>query len=157
MSTKFTEVDLDTEVDDMDAEDARETLSQFMEVHEQNKDAYDNLSAEFKQAEEEYEQTIEDKEERIAEFKTQRAEEASDYVKMPADLLAERFTFSELDQIIEEGSEFSEEDEESEEDDEMLTTFAEKEEKGRTEGGTSKYRDRASTKLSEHGLPVRGE
>jgi hypothetical protein len=160
MSTDFTELELNEDVTDMDGEEAKQTLAEFMEAHQKNQSAYDAAVQEQRELETEYEEKLEEKEERIAEFKQERAEEAAEYVNIPAGLLADKFSFSEIEQIIEEGAEFSEESEEANEadEDEPITTFADREEKGRTEGGgeRSQYRQRAKQKLGEHGIPTGG-
>lgn len=142
----------------MDEEEAKKTLSEFMEAHKTNRSAYDTLSSELDDVEAEYKEKLEQKEEKLAEFKHDRAEVASEYVNIPADLIASRFSLDEVEQIIEEGAEFSEseETEEADEEDEALTSFADREERGREEGSgrTTQYRDRAEARLSEHGIPV---
>lgn len=161
--SEFTELDLNKDVADMEAQEAKQTLSEFMEAHKKNKQAYDSKAAEVDAVEDEYSEEIETLEEQLAEFREARAEKASEYVNMPPELLSERFSLDELEQIVEEGeqaAEFSEEpdagDESPEEDDGNLTTFAEREEKGRREGssGRSKYRERAKERLEAQGFPV---
>lgn len=153
--TDFDEIDLAKDVSEMSEEEAKATLTDFMETHSKNTEAYDELQTEFSEAEEEYEQTIEERDERIHEFKEDLAEEAADHVNVPADLMVERFEFSELEQIIEEGEEYSEESQESEEteeggDEDVLTTFSDKPEKGTAEGGgTSKHAERAGSKVRD--------
>lgn len=157
MTTEFEELELNKDVTSITEDEAKKTLSEFMEAHKSNRSAYDELKNKLDDKESEFEEKLEEKEERIAEFKQERAEEAAEYVNIPAELVAERFSFSEIEQIVEEGEEFSEsaEDEEEDEEDEYLTTFSEKPEKGRTEsGGPSKYRERAEQKLADHGIPV---
>lgn len=158
--TEFTELELNEDITDMSGEEAKQTLSEFMEAHQKNQSAYDKVVTDLSETETEYEQKLEEKEERIAEFKQERAEEAAEYVNIPASLLADKFSFSEIEQIIEEGAEFSEESEEADEadEDEPITTFADREEKGRAEGGSdrSQYRQRARQKLGEHGIPTGG-
>lgn len=135
---EFTEIDLQKEVSEMEPDEARETLVDFMEAHQTNRTAYDELHSKLDDVETEYQEKLEEKEERISQFKEERASEASEYVKMPDEILAEKFTFSELDQIIEEAEqaeEFSEDDETDEDESEgRLTTFSEKEEKGQAGG-----------------------
>lgn len=138
----FTEIDLAKEVSEMEPDEARETLVDFTETHQENRTAYDELATELDEVETEYQEKLEEKEERIAEFREERAEEAAEYVNMPADILAEKFTFSELDQIIEEAEEaeeFSEDDEADEEveTEDNLTTFSEKRERGQAGGNAS--------------------
>lgn len=159
--TEFTELDLGKEVDDMDEEELRTTLSDFMQEHEQNIEAYDGLETEHKEQLSEKDERIEDLQDRVSEFKQARAEDAAEHVKMPADVLAERFSFAELDQIIEEAEEFAEEDEseeESEEESKYLTDFAQREQKGKQEGGgrgpSKKHRDRAASALRNNGFPA---
>lgn len=156
--TDFTELDLSKPVDEMEADEARETLSDFMDAHRQNQDAYDAVQAEMKDIESEYSEKIEEYEQMVAEFREDKAEEAAEYVNMPAGLLADRFEYSELEQIIEDGEEFSEEEPEDDpEDDETnLTTFAEKPQKGKQEKteGTARYRDEAKAALGNHGFPT---
>lgn len=134
--TEFTDLDLSKDVSNMEEGEARETLVDFVEAHQKNRTAYDELQDELSEVETEYEDKIEDREEVIAEFKKERAEEAAEYVNIPADLVAERFEFSEIEQIIEEGAEFSEEGEDGgeEEEDPFITTFSEQEERGEAGG-----------------------
>jgi hypothetical protein len=139
--TEFTEMDLQKEVSEMEPDEARETLVDFMEAHQSNRSAYDELSTELDEVETEYNDKLEEKDEVIAEFKQERAAEAAEYVKMPEDILADKFSFSELEQIIEEAEdapEFSESDEGTEdgEEDDTLTTFSEKPERGEAGGDT---------------------
>ena len=153
--TEFTDLTLDKSVDDMTENEAKETLAQFMESHQKNQTAYDDLQTEYSEAQDEYEAKLEEKRERITEFREEKAEAAAEYVKMPAPLLAERFSISELDQIIEEGAEaeFSE-DESEEPEEEDLTTFSQKEEKGKAEsGGNEQARERARDRLRSKGFP----
>lgn len=161
--SEFNDLELNKDIADMEADEARETLSDFMEAHQKNRTVYDELQTEFSETKEEYEDKLDGRDERIAEFKEQRAEEASQYVNMPAELLADRFDFSELDQIIEEAeeadAEFAEEGGEPEEEDESdqpLTEFSDKGGKGRVDGGgTSKQaRDRARSALSNKNFPI---
>lgn len=156
--TEFTELNLSKEVDDMEADEARETLAEFMASHEENQAAYDALHADLEDIESEYKQKLEEREERIAQFKHERAEEAAKHVKMPADLLADRFSIDEIDQILEEADEANFSEDTSEDDDETddsLTTFSNKEEKGRSNGDDrSKYRSRAATVLERKNFPV---
>lgn len=157
--TEFTELDIQKDVDEMDESELRKTLSDFMEQHKKNTEAHDELRAEWSEKVEDREEEIEALEGRLSEFKQRRAEEAAEYTNVPADILAERFEFSELDQIIEEAEEsgeFSEEEEDETEESEYLTDFAEREQKGRQEsGGTSKkHRDRAKRAMKNQGFPV---
>lgn len=155
--TDFTELDLSKPVDEMEPDEARETLSDFMDSHRQNQDAYDAVQAEVDEVEAEYSEKIEEKDELIADFREDKAEEAAEYVNMPAALLADRFEYSELEQIIEDGEEFSEDEpDEDPDDDKTLTTFAEKPQKGKKEKteGTARYRDEAKSALSNHGFPT---
>jgi murein DD-endopeptidase MepM/ murein hydrolase activator NlpD len=155
--TEFNELDLAKDVSEMDGDEAKETLAEFMDAHEQNQEAYDTLKAEKRKEAEEYSEQIDELEERVSQFKQERAEEASQYANMPADLLAERFSFSELDQIIEEGEEATDEEdtefsEDEDAEDERLTTFSERPPKGKQEssGGSSYNRDRAKEKIFSH-------
>jgi ADP-ribose pyrophosphatase YjhB (NUDIX family) len=157
--TEFTELDLNSSVSDMDEQEAKQTLSEFMEAHKNNQQAYDTAVAEQEAIEEEYSERVDELEQKLGEFRDDRAEEASEYTNMPPELLAERFSLDELEQIIEEGKEadFSEEKDEPDEDNEpdSLTTFADREEKGQTGGeGASKYRSQAKAKLADHGFPT---
>lgn len=154
--TEFTDLDLQKDISDMEGDEARETLVDFMEAHQTNRSAYDGLQAELDEVETEYEEKLEEREELIREFKEDRAEKASEFTNLPADLIVERFEYSEIEQIIEEGEEFSEAEDETEEEDEesTLLEFSEKPEKGRAESGGNKYRDRAADKLAGHGFPT---
>jgi hypothetical protein len=155
--TDFEDLELNKSVDDMDADEAKQTLSEFMDSHKTNRTAYDELSTELDEVETEYQEKLEAKEELIADFRDERASEAAEYVNIPADLVASRFSLDEIEQIIEEGAEFADSgDGEGEEEDDSLTTFADRAEKGETSTSTN-YSDRARDKLSQHGLPVGGE
>lgn len=164
--TEFNDLDLNTEIPEMDEEEAKKTLSEFMEAHQTNRTAYDELDSELDDIETEYQEELEEKEEMIAEFKDERAEAAAEYVNMPADLLSERFSFSELEQIVEEGAEFSEETEEDADDDaddggddSPLTTFSDKPEKGKggsNGAGRSADREHARSVLQRNGFSVGG-
>lgn len=142
--TDFDEIDLAKDVSEMSEEEAKATLTDFMETHSKNTEAYDELQTEFGEAEEEYEQTIEERDERIHEFKEELADDAAEHVNIPSDILVDRFEFSELEQIIEEGEEYSEESQEEEtgegDSEDPLTTFSDKPEKGQAEGGSTAKR-----------------
>lgn len=154
--TDFIELDLSEDASEMDGDEAKQTLVEFMEAHQKNQNAYDELASELEETEAEFKEKLEEKEERIEEFKHEYAEEASEYVNIPADLIAERFSFSEIEKIIEEGAEFSEEAEDDggdEEDREMITDFAERPEKGKREGGGhAGDRERAKQKMAQYGI-----
>lgn len=157
--TEFTDLELNKEVSELDGEDAKQTLVDFIEAHQTNRAAYDELQAELDETETEYQEKVESLEETVAEFKSERAEEAAEYVNMPAEILAERFSFDELDQIIEEAEEseeFSEDNEpEEEEEDGSLTTFSDKPPKGKETGGSgepSKTRQKAREMLAQRGV-----
>lgn len=156
--TEFNDLELSEDVDELSEEEAKKTLSQFMESHAKNRSSYDELQTELSETETNYEEKVEELEERISEFREQRAEEAAEYVRMPESLLADRFSIDELEQIIEEGSEaeFSQEQEEpEEEDDSPLTDFADREEKGRQDGDNrAEYRQRAESVLSRRNFPL---
>lgn len=156
--TEFNELDLTKTPDDMEPEEAKKTLSEFMQAHKTNQTAYDELEQELDDVQTEYEEKLDEKRERIEEFRQERAEQAAEYVKMPADILADRFSIEELDQIIDEAAEsdeFSEDTESEEEEDESLTTFSDREEKGEAKGGRStEYRERAKERLKVKDFPV---
>lgn len=161
--TEFNDLDLTKEIADMEEDEAKKTLSTFMEKHEKNRTAYDELHTELGEVETEYTEKLEDREELIAEFTEERAAEAAEYVNIPAELVADRFSLEEIDQIIEEGSEFSEqENEESteEEEDDTITSFADRPEKGKGgsngAGGSTADRDRARNTLQRNGFTVGG-
>lgn len=153
--TDFTDLELTEDIPDMEEDEAKETLSEFMEAHKQNRTAYDELAGELDEVETEYQDKLEQREDLIAEFKQERAEKAAEYTNVPADIMVERFELEELDQIIEEGDEeFSDPDEnEDEEDEPSLLNFSEQEEKGVTDT-ESPYRDRARKALGRQGFPV---
>lgn len=156
--TEFTELDLSKDVNDLTEAEAKETLSEFVSEHRSNEEAYDELQSEYEEKLEEREERIDELEGRVDEWREERAEKAAEFVKMPADLLADRFSIEELEQIIEEGSEHSEagEVEEEEEEEQSLTTFTEKPEKGKEETPdfSEEARDRAEQRLAERGFPV---
>jgi hypothetical protein len=156
--TDFNELELNKSVDSLEADEAKKTLSEFMEQHQKNQAAYDELNDEIDELETEYKQEIAKLEKRVTEFKEERAEEAAEYVNMPADLLVDRFSIEELDQIIEEGADadFSEDEPEDEDEPENLTTFSERPEKGRKESGSKNNEavERARNRLRDHGFPT---
>lgn len=161
MTKTFNELSLDTDIEEMSEEEAKETLADFMDAHTANQKAYDARISEIHETEQEYSEKLEQYEDMVAEFTERRAEKAAEYVKMPAELLADRFSYEELDQIIEEGedADFSEEDEtdEEEEDDDRLTTFADRPEKGKKESKnktTAEFRERAQSALANKGFPT---
>jgi len=158
MSNEFTELDLQTDISDMDEEEAKETLSDFMAAHKENQVAYDEKVTELEEVESEYSEEIDELEERLAKFREQRAEDASEYVNMPAGLIAERFSHDEIEQIIEEAEsseEFTEDETDEGEDEDRLTTFSERDEKGRFDGGgSSENRSRAADKLRRRNFPA---
>lgn len=155
--TEFTELDLTKEIDGMDGEEAKMTLSEFMESHQKNKTAYDELASEIESVESEYTEKLEDLEETISEFKDEKADTAAEYVNMPADLIASRFSLEEIEQIIEEGAENFSEEEEEEDDTEpdRYTKFSDRPEKGRSDSDKrdKQVRARARSKLQSFGFP----
>lgn len=161
MTDEFNDLDLNKEIADMEADEAKKTLSEFMEKHEKNRTAYDELHTELGEVETEYQEKLEDREELITEFTEERAEEAAEYVNIPAELVADRFSLEEIDQIIEEGAEFSEqegEDPEDEPEDDTITSFANRPEKGQggSNGGSEGDRDRARNLLQRNGFTSKG-
>jgi hypothetical protein len=156
--TEFNELNFNKSVEDLEAEEARKTLSEFMEQHQKNQAAYDELEDDIDELETEYQQELAKLEKRVTEFKEERAEEAAEYVNMPADLLVDRFSIEELDQIIEEGADadFSEDEPEEEDEPDNLTTFSDRPEKGRKEAGSKNTEavERARNRLRDHGFPT---
>jgi len=149
---EFNELNTEKDIDEMEPEEAKETLSQFMDAHKENQDAYDELASDLQELDEQYSEEIEEYEARITQFTEDKAQEAAEHVEMPAELLADRFSYDELEQIVseaEEAEEFSEDEpeDEPEEDDESgkLTTFSDKPERGEAggDGDRSQYRERA--------------
>jgi len=134
----------------MEADEAKATLAEFMEKHKENVDEYESLKTEFSELEE----THEEAQETLSDLRTKFAEEAAEYVNLSPTVIAERFEYSEIVQLIEEGEssqEFSEDTDEPEEDDDgQLTTFSEKEEKGNRESKSpgEQYRDDAADRLT---------
>jgi hypothetical protein len=157
---EFTDLELSKDISAMSEEEAKETLSDFMEAHQTNRTVYDELQTELTETEAEYTEKLEAKEERIAEFREDKAKEAAEHVELPADLIAERFEYSEIVQIIDEAEEAEteySEDETEEDEDENLTTFAQREEKGKADKGsnTARFREQAETALQSQGFPAK--
>jgi hypothetical protein len=162
--SEFTELDVQKDIDEMSESELRTTLTDFIDKHRANVDAYDELQTEFDDTVSEKDERIESLEERVDEFKQKKAAEAAEYVKMPEGILAERFSFAELEQIIEEAEEagadgeFSEDEDTSEDaddEDEALTEFADRPPKGQRDSERpSEFRDRAKSRLASHGLPT---
>lgn len=159
--TEFKELDLNKEVSDMEGDEARETLVDFMQAHRENREAYDAVISEF---EDELDQVNDEKEEleqTVSKFKDELAEEAAEVTNFPADLIKTKFSLSEIETVLEEAEEAGEfsdsSGEEEEEEEPSLTTFSEKPEKGKRdpEDTPSKYRDTARALLGQHGVPVR--
>lgn len=149
--TEFNEIDLAKDVSDMEGDEARETLADFMQTHEANVEAVDELRSQYAETIEGLESEKEDLQEKVAEFTQERAAEAAEFVNIPADLLVDRFSLDEIEQIIEEGEEYSETNEVEEEED-RLTTFADREEKGKQEKEETRparYRDDARERLGQ--------
>lgn len=143
IDSEFNELEFSKDIEDMSEETLRETLTQFMKDHRQNVEAFSEAV-----------EALTEREEKLGEFKDGLAEEASQYANIPAGIMVDRFTFSELEQIIEEGedAEFSED---KDEEDETLTTFSDREEKGRMDSESNKkFREQAKTALSNKGFPV---
>lgn len=159
--TDFNELGLGTDVSDMDDDEVRETLVEFMEAHQKNQEAYDETVSEFEDRIDEVQAQKDDLEQTIGELKTEYAEAAAEHVNMPAELLEERFDFNEIRQILEESAEFADADDD-ENDGLPLTDFADKEQKGETseggeEGGDGYgFREDAATHLERHGIHVEG-
>jgi hypothetical protein len=155
---EFTELEPSKDIADMEADEARETLTEFMDYHEQNEEAYSELEADLEETETEYQEKLDEAQERMAQFREARAEEAEEYVNMPADLIADRFSLDEIETIIEEAegsADFSEEEDEDDDDTERLTTFSEQQEKGEQGGdGSRKHRERAEQVLSARNFPT---
>lgn len=153
----FTELDLTKNVSEMSEAEAKETLSDFMRKHSENQEAYDEVVSEYEDELEEKEETIESLEDELDEWREELAEEAAECVEMPANLLAAKFSRDELEQIISEASEHSEEEEEEDDEPDRLTTFSDKEQKGKET--TPDYRneeaqERAKKALASRGFPV---
>lgn len=158
--TDFKELDLNKQVSEMDEDEARETLVDFMEAHQENRQAYDATVSEFEEQIEDIRADKQEVEEKLGEIHSEYAEKAAEVTNMPADLIEERFSFSEVEQILEEAEaagEFSESAEEEEEENETLTEFAEREEKGKSEKESTQrteFRDEARELLSQQGIPT---
>lgn len=69
---EFKELEPKDDLDELDGEEAKEALSQFMEAHEQNKTAY----AETKESAEEARERADEAEETLSEFRETLAEDA---------------------------------------------------------------------------------
>ena len=156
--TDFTDADIDGDVSSMSGDEARQTLIEFMDVHATNRNAYDELQTEFNDTVAELEEENESLEARVSEFKSDLAAEAAEFVKLPQDLVADRFSIEEIEQIIAEGEEFADTDADDDSEDEQMTTFSEKDEKGKTaepsSGAAGEKRQRAATLLSQNGFPA---
>lgn len=142
---------MDEDLSEIPEDELRSTFAAFLETHESNVEAVDDLRATYSERIESLESEKEDLEDKVSEFTAEKAEEASEYVNIPEEIIVERFSLGEIEQIIEEGEEFSESSEE-EEDDEPLTTFANRGEKGKKdkESAATEYRKEAENLMSKH-------
>lgn len=157
--TEFTALELEKDVSDMEAEEAQETLSDFMDIHASNQEAYSDLQDSKQEKINEFKEEKESLEETLDEVKTHFAGKAKEYVNLPEDLIVDRFSLAEIQKIVEEGSEFAEEDDSTEEEEEtdFMTTFAEREQKGNLEGeenGRTDFSEEAADALKRHGVSV---
>lgn len=157
--TDFNELELEQDVADMEGEEAKETLVDFMEAHQKNREAYDATVTEFKDKIDEVQEQKNEIEDTLGELKTEYAEEAAKHVNMPAELLEKRFDFAEIRQILEDAAEFAESQEDEEDTGLPLTDFADREPKGKTgdggDGGEGYgFREEAAKHLERHGINV---
>lgn len=154
--TEFQEMEVDEDLSEIPEDELRSTFAAFLETHESNVEAVNNLRASYSEKVESLESEVESLEDKVSEFTQEKAEEAAQYVNIPEELVAERFSLEEIEQIIEEGEEFSESNEEEDEDS-PLTTFAERGDKGKQDKEPStEFRQRA-TKLMGKKIPLNTE
>lgn len=149
---EFNELSLNKEISEMEDDEARETLVDFMQAHAENREAYDELSTKLDKTDTEFREELEKYEDKLESVKAEYAEEAAEYVNMSSELIQDRFSLDEVKQIIDEAEgseEFSESEEPEDEDEDRLTTFAQREEKGRREAedGPTRFRDEAQSAL----------
>lgn len=151
---EFTDLEIDADIDELGGNEAKKTLAEFVEKHKQNREAYDELQTDFEQKVSQYEEELSEYEEKLEDLTFERAEQAAEHVNMPADLIADRFSLDEIDQIIDEATEHSEEPEEDDED--RLTQFDDRPAKGDKKGSDyrEKYREEAKEMLRQHGASI---
>lgn len=157
--TDFNNLELNKEISDMEGDEAKETLSEFMESHKKNSQAYDEVQTEFEDRIDELENDKEELQETLTTVKSEYAEKAAEKTGFTEEVLMKRFDFQELRGVVEEiedADEFSEEEEEETEEEQRFTQFAERDEKGKTppDDTPNQYREQAKTLLAESGLSI---
>lgn len=133
----------------MEPEELRATLAEFMEKHDDNIEEYESLQEDHEGLQSEYSEA----QDALDNLRTKFAEEAADYINLSPEIIADRFSYSEITQIIEEGEKAEEFAEDEDEEVDAFTTFSEKEEKGREEGGNAETRTDAEQRLGSFGFP----
>lgn len=152
--TDFENLELGEEISDMEGDDAKETLSEFMESHKKNSQAYDEVQTDYEDRIDELENDKEELQETLQTVKSEYAEKAAEETGFTEETLMKRFDFQEIREVvdeIEEAEDFSEEDEEEEEE-QRFTQFAERDEKGKTppDDGRTADRETAEKLLSDN-------
>ena len=130
--------------DEMDDEELRSTLTDFMEKHAENVEDYEALES----ARDEFSEKVEALEGDLETAQTYFADKASEYTHLDTEVIVERFSLVETIEMAGEAEEaqFSEADD-GDVDDEDETKFSDKPERAPAEGGQSKFRDQAESDL----------
>lgn len=135
------EFDLSNDIEDMDEGDLRSTLSDFMAKAEDNAEEFSEL-----------EEQVDELEDDVELASTYFSERASEYVRLDAEMIADRFEFAE---IIEMASDAEDETDEKGDEDEPETEFDDKPEKAPVDDDDdprSKFSEDAKADLESLGI-----
>lgn len=154
--SEFTDLEIDADIEELGGNEAKKTLAEFIEKHKENREAYDELTTDFEQKVSDYEEDISQYEEQVETLRFEKAEEAAEHVNMPADLISDRFSLDEIDQIIDEATEHTEGGSEEEDESDSLTEFDDRPPKGDKNDTDyrEKYREDAKEMLRQHGASI---
>ena len=140
------EFSLEEDVTDLSEGDLRETLTEFMQKAEENREEVSELEESLAQFKEENSELESDLDEAMSYF----AEKAAPYTNLDEDVLIDRFELDELVGIASDAEEVSVDD-----DDGSETTFSEKKQKSRNPTGQeSETSKRATETLGRLGFSV---
>jgi regulator of replication initiation timing len=141
-------IELDTPIEEMEIDDLRTTFSAVMDAHDENLSQTETLEGEKA----EYAEQVEALETELEEVKTYFAEKASETTTLDVEILCDRFSLAELQDMAAEAEEQAVSDAD---DDEPEGKFSEKPEKGVVPEQTT-YSDAARERLSRiPGLALR--
>lgn len=121
------EFELETDIDEMDEADLRETFSEFLDKHEENVTEYEKLRDELAEFEDVDLDELEARASKVDRVKKEFAEKAGEYTNLGTEYAVENFS---LEKNIELAAEFDEAQAEAEDEE---TSFEEQEEKGKVE------------------------